>query len=200
MTGIARRRGSDDSTYKADRRNTACSPAHPRSWPILDGPLTCRHGENHPASDESSECTGTAPCGPLRLHCLPRRHSFIARQQAGLVKGARTSRQSPADLSGTSSGGTFVVSRAGEGYDAQTRDPNRIFWTRPPDHSFRQDKFLLRLPFPLLLHTLLARTILRPDTRISRQNMVGDSSPARSVGVRGGPSWGAPVLHLCLAF
>ena len=48
-------------------------------------------------------------------------------RQAGLVKRAKTSRRNPADLAGACSGGKFVVSRAGEAYDAQARGLNRRF-------------------------------------------------------------------------
>ena len=51
----------------------------------------------------------------------------ITRQQAGRVRRAKTSRRNPADLAGACSGGKFVVSRAGEAYDARARGPNRKF-------------------------------------------------------------------------
>jgi hypothetical protein len=51
----------------------------------------------------------------------------IPQQQAGLGRRAKTSRRNPADLAGACSGGKFVVSRAGEAYDAQAGNPNRRF-------------------------------------------------------------------------
>ena len=57
----------------------------------------------------------------------------ITRQQAGLVRRAKTSRRNPADLAGACSGGKFVVSRAGEAYDARARGPNRKFRLRAAD-------------------------------------------------------------------
>lgn len=59
----------------------------------------------------------------------------ILRQQAGLVRGAKTSCRNTADLAGACSGGKFVVSRAGGAYDAQDRGPNRKFWIRWQFHS-----------------------------------------------------------------
>jgi hypothetical protein len=50
----------------------------------------------------------------------------ITRQQAGLVRRAKTCRRNPADLAGAS-GGKFVVSMAGKAYDARVRGPNRKF-------------------------------------------------------------------------
>jgi hypothetical protein len=54
----------------------------------------------------------------------------MTQQQVGLVRRAKTSRRNPADLAGVCSGGSggeFVVSRAGEAYDARVRGPNRKF-------------------------------------------------------------------------
>src|SRR6266851_643350 len=54
------------------------------------------------------------------------------RLKAGLVRRVKTGRRNPADLAGACSGGKFVVSRAGEAYDAQARGPNRKFRLRTP--------------------------------------------------------------------
>jgi hypothetical protein len=43
------------------------------------------------------------------------------RQQVGFVRRAKTSCRNPADFAGACSGGKFVVSRAGAGYDARVR-------------------------------------------------------------------------------
>ena len=51
----------------------------------------------------------------------------VTRQQAGLVKRAKTSRRDRADLAGACSGGKFVVSRAGEACDERARGPHREF-------------------------------------------------------------------------
>ena len=51
----------------------------------------------------------------------------IRRQQAGLIRWAKTSLRDSADLAGDSSGDKFVVSRPGEAYDVRARDPNRKF-------------------------------------------------------------------------
>ena len=51
----------------------------------------------------------------------------ITRQQVGLVRRAKTSRRHPTDLAGACSGGKFVVSGAGEAYDARARGPDRKF-------------------------------------------------------------------------
>ena len=51
----------------------------------------------------------------------------VTQQQAGLVRRAKTSRRHPADLAGACSGGKFVVSMAGEAYDARDKGPNRKF-------------------------------------------------------------------------
>jgi hypothetical protein len=48
---------------------------------------------------------------------------MIAQQQAGLIRRVKTSCGIPADFAGTRSGVRFVVSRAGEAYDAQNRGP-----------------------------------------------------------------------------
>lgn len=52
---------------------------------------------------------------------------MIKRQQAGLIRWAKTSRWDSADLAGACSGDKFIVSRAGEAYDLRNQDPNRKF-------------------------------------------------------------------------
>jgi hypothetical protein len=49
----------------------------------------------------------------------------ITRQQAGLVRRARTSLRDSADVAGACSTEKFVVERAGEEYDAREIEPNR---------------------------------------------------------------------------
>jgi hypothetical protein len=51
----------------------------------------------------------------------------IMRRQAGLVRQAKTSLRTPADLAGACSRGKFVVCKAGEAYDVRARGPNRKF-------------------------------------------------------------------------
>ncbi len=60
---------------------------------------------------------------------------LITRQQAGLVRRAKTSCRNPVDLAGACSGGKLVVSRAGEAYDARDGGPNRKF---RPKHKTRR--------------------------------------------------------------
>ena len=50
---------------------------------------------------------------------------LIAQQQAGFVRRAKTSRRNTADLVGACPGGKFVVSSAGDAYDAPESEPNR---------------------------------------------------------------------------
>jgi hypothetical protein len=52
----------------------------------------------------------------------------IARQQAGSSDGQKRAVGDSADLSGACSGDKFVVSRAGEAYDAPACEPNRKSW------------------------------------------------------------------------
>lgn len=49
----------------------------------------------------------------------------MAQQQAGLIRRVKPSCRIPADFAGTRSSVKFVVSRAGEAYDARNRGPNR---------------------------------------------------------------------------
>ena len=51
----------------------------------------------------------------------------ILRQQARLVRRAKTSRRDFADLGGACAGGKFVVWGAAEAYDARAKGPNRKF-------------------------------------------------------------------------
>jgi hypothetical protein len=46
---------------------------------------------------------------------------LITRQQVGFVRRAKTSRRNTADLVGACPGGTFVVSRSREAYDARSQ-------------------------------------------------------------------------------
>ena len=50
---------------------------------------------------------------------------LVTRQRAGLMRWARTSRRDSADLAGACSGDKFVVSRAGDAYDAPESEANR---------------------------------------------------------------------------
>jgi hypothetical protein len=73
----------------------------------------------------------------------------IMRQQARRVRWTITSRRNPADLAGACSGGKFVVSSAGEAYDAQAKGLNRKFRLTSKLQSF------LSAPLHSLLRVVL---------------------------------------------
>ena len=67
-----------------------------------------------------TKCAGARCSGALSI-----RHERYA--TSGTHQTTKTSRRNPADLAGACSGGRFIVSSAGEAYDAQARGLNRKF-------------------------------------------------------------------------
>ena len=61
----------------------------------------------------------------------------IPRQQAALVRRAKTSCWNPASSLGPCSGCRFVMSGSGGPYDARDKGPNRKFWLK---RSFRNKR------------------------------------------------------------
>ena len=84
----------------------------------------------------------------------------ITRQQSGLVRRAKTGRRNAAGLAGGYSGGTFVVARAAEAHDTQTRGLNREFGLRLGQSVVAPDAHVRRTLFCAVLAALGVRLIV----------------------------------------
>ena len=80
-------------------------------------------GATDEGGDSFGRCTECAVAVRRRVGAVSEKS--ITRQQAGLVKRAKRAAGTPLISLGACSGGKFVVSRAGEAYDARVRGRNR---------------------------------------------------------------------------